>query len=75
MVWGGLGVRVTNRFTCSKSIKISQMAATAEQMTQDSYIDKLKTSIELIEAIKAENDMYKENFEQAGGETSDFRCC
>ena len=42
-----------------------QMATTAEQIAQDSYIDKLKTSIELIEAIKAENDMYKENFEQA----------
>lgn len=40
------------------------MATTAETITQKSYIDKLKTSVELIEAIKAENDMYKENFEQ-----------
>ena len=37
----------------------------AEQITQESYIDKLKTSVELIEAIKAENDLYRENFEQA----------
>ena len=46
------------------------MATTAETITQKSYIDKLKTSVELIEAIKAENDMYKENFEQVRYSTS-----